>query len=136
MTVAVTQRSTQEDGYTVAIVQPASMTADTLLEPTNPQVTIRTGPPSLAAERHYGRWSQTSYERHCTSLLQAIGAEGFTVAGTSRFARFDPPFKPWFLRRNEVVVDVQENRGSPGAWLLRMARKVPLSAVGQTRTAT
>jgi hypothetical protein len=113
MTVAVTQRSTQEDGYTVAIVLPASMTADTLLEPTNPQVTIRTVPPNLAAERHYGGWSQTSYECHCTSLLQPIGAEGFTVAGTSRFALFDPPFKPWFLRRNEVVVDVQENRGSP-----------------------
>jgi hypothetical protein len=23
--------------------------------------------------------------------------------------RYDPPFKPWFLRRNEIVVDVFED---------------------------
>jgi hypothetical protein len=28
--------------------------------------------------------------------------------GPPRWLRYDPPFKPWFLRRNEVVVDVAE----------------------------
>ncbi len=27
---------------------------------------------------------------------------------TPRWDRFDPPFVPWFLRRNEVVQDVEE----------------------------
>ncbi len=114
MTAPVIQRSSEEGGYTVAFVLPASLTAETAPEPTNPKVTIRTVPPSLtAAARYSGRWSQASYEDHSHSLLEAIAAEGFTVVGTLRFARFDPPFKPWFLRRNEVVVDVELHRISP-----------------------
>lgn len=34
---------------------------------------------------------------------------GLTAVGAPRFARFDPPFKPWFLRHNEVIQDVQES---------------------------
>ena len=39
-------------------------------------------------------------------LPLAVLAAGFVPVGPPRFARFDPPFKPWFLRRNEVVQDV------------------------------
>jgi hypothetical protein len=115
MTAPVTQRRTDEGGYAVAFVLPASLTQDTAPEPTDPKVTIRTVPSSLAAVTRYsGRWSQDSYERHCADLLEAIEAEGLTVAGQPRFARFDPPFKPWFLRRNEVIVDVDESNRSTG----------------------
>lgn len=114
MTAPVIQHSTQEGGYAVAFVLPALMTEETAPEPIDPQVSIHTVPPSLAAARRYsGRWSQNSYECQCSSLLQAIQAEGLKAVGTPRFARFDPPFKPWFLRRNEVVVDVDENPGAP-----------------------
>jgi len=114
MTAPVIQHSTQEGGYAVAFVLPASMTEEAAPEPTDPRVSIRTVPPSLAAVARYsGRWSQDSYERHCSSLLQALEAEGLEAVGTPRFARFDPPIKPWFLRRNEVVVDVDENPGAP-----------------------
>jgi hypothetical protein len=112
MTAPVIQHVTQEGGYAVAFVLPASMTEEAAPEPTDPQVSIRTVLPSLAAVTRYsGRWSKDSYERHCRRLLQAIEAEGLKPVGTPRFARFDPPFKPWFLRRNEVVVDVDENPG-------------------------
>jgi hypothetical protein len=114
MTAPVVQRSTGEGAYVVAFVLPASMTAETAPEPTNPKVEIRTVPPSLAAAARYsGRWSQAAYESRCSRLLAAIETEGLTVVGSPRFARYDPPFRPWFLRRNEVVVDVAENRASP-----------------------
>lgn len=114
MTAPVVQHSSPEGGYAVAFVLPASMTEQTAPEPTDPRVTIRTVQPSVAAVARYsGRWSQDSYERHCRSLLEAVAAEGFTVIGAPRFARFDPPFKPWFLRRNEVVVDVDMSPQAP-----------------------
>lgn len=95
MTAPVIQHSTQQGGYAVAFVLPASMSEETAPEPTDPHVSIRTVPPSLAAVTRYsGRWSQDSYERHCRSLRQAIEDEGLKVVGTARFARFDPPFKP------------------------------------------
>lgn len=112
MTAPVVQNSTPEGDHVVAFVLPASMTEETAPEPTDPRVSIRTVPPSLAAVTRYsGRWSENSYERHRRSLVQAVEAAGLKPVGTPRFARFDPPFKPWFLRRNEVVVDVDENPG-------------------------
>lgn len=88
MTAPVLQHSTEEGGYAVAFVLPASMTEDTAPEPTDPHVWIRTVPPRLAAVAQYsGRWSQGSYDRHCSSLLQALDAEGFKASGT-------PPLRP------------------------------------------
>ena len=109
MTAPVVQRTAENGDYVIAFVLPAAMTADTAPVPTNPDVTIRTVPASLAAAKAYsGRWSQSSYERHCSELLDAVAAAGLRPIGTPRFARYDPPFKPWFLRRNEVLVDLQE----------------------------
>ncbi len=113
MTAPVIQHGTDEGGYTVAFVLPATMTEQTAPEPTNPDVVIRTVPPSLAAATRYsGRSSRASYERHLESLGEAIRAEGLEPVGAPRLARFDPPFKPWFLRHNEVVIDVADNRKS------------------------
>ncbi len=109
MTAPVVQRSDGDGEYVVAFVLPASMTSDTAPEPINPRVEIRTVDASLAAAKAYsGRWSQSSYDRHCAELQEAVRSEGLRPVGSPRFARFDPPFKPWFLRRNEVVLDVEE----------------------------
>ena len=109
MTAPVVQRTEGEGEYVIAFVLPASMTADTAPAPTNPQVDIRTVEASLAAAKAYsGRWTQSSYDRHCAELQEAVLSEGLRPVGAPRFARFDPPFKPWFMRRNEVVLDVEE----------------------------
>ncbi len=114
MTAPVIQRGAQEGGYVIAFVMPASMTQETAPEPTDQHVSIRTVPTSLAAVTGYsGRWSQDSYDRHCRSLLEAIAAADLEVVGSPRFARFDPPYKPWFLRHNEVIVDVDDKPGAP-----------------------
>ncbi len=113
MTAPVIQQGTDEGGYTVAFVLPATMTEQTAPEPTNPDVVIRTVPPSLAAATRYsGRSSRASYERHLESLGEAIRTEGLEPVGAPRLARFDPPFKPWFLRHNEVIIDVIDHRRS------------------------
>jgi len=39
-------------------------------------------------------------------LLIAIAAAGYQTAGNARFARFDPPWTPWFIRRNEIQIPV------------------------------
>jgi hypothetical protein len=107
MTAPVLQQTNGDGGYVIAFVLPAAMTVDTAPEPTNPDVEICSVPASLTAAKEYGgRWSESSYERHCAELLDAVGTAGLRPVGAARFARFDPPFKPWFLRRNEVLVDV------------------------------
>lgn len=116
MTEPVEQRETGEGEYAVAFVLPSALTLETAPVPTNPEVRLRERPSVLAAARRYrGRWTQASFEEHRAELERAVRAAGLTPVGTPRWARFDPPFVPWFLRRNEVVQDVEETSGRPGA---------------------
>jgi len=95
--------------YVVAFVLPASVSLDTAPVPTDPRVRVKEMPPSLTAVARYsGRWSQAAYEQQLIDLQAALAADGLVPVGPPRFARFDPPFKPWFLRRNEVHLDVRE----------------------------
>ncbi|MBW4042835.1 MAG: heme-binding protein [Acidobacteria bacterium] len=96
--------------YLVAFVLPADMTEDTAPVPTDPEVLIRTVPASLAAAlRFSGSGSGAAFAKHARALRDAIREAGLTPVGTPRSARFDPPYKPWILRRNEVVQDVAED---------------------------
>jgi hypothetical protein len=64
-------------------------------------------PEELAAVvRYSGRWSESGYRGRVAELEDAVEQAGLTVTGSPRWARFDPPWKPWFLRRNEVVLPV------------------------------
>jgi hypothetical protein len=108
MTAPVVQEE-QERSFTVAFVLPMGLTAQTAPEPADERVRLRAVPPTLtAAIRYSGRWSGSAFEEHRDRLLEAVGRAGLEPVGAPRWLRYDPPFKPWFLRRNEVVVDVAE----------------------------
>lgn len=95
--------------HVIAFVLPQSVTIESAPIPTDARVRVRELPPSLTAvARFSGRWSQAAYLKHVEDLRVWITAEGLIPVSEPRFARFDPPFKPWFLRRNEVHIDVTE----------------------------
>ena len=102
--------------FVVAFVLPAGLTTETAPVPANSDVKVRAIPGSLAAAlRFSGSGSEAAFERHNTGLQAALVLAGLTAVGPPRFARFDPPFKPWFLRRNEVVQDVEPPESGSGA---------------------
>lgn len=108
MTSPVVQSGSGE-AFTVAFVLPAAMTEATAPLPSRPEVQLRTVPPRLvAAARFTGRWTEGAYERQRAALLAGLADAGLTPVGDAWFARFDPPYTPWFLRRNEVLVEVAE----------------------------
>ncbi len=95
--------------FIVSFVMPSGSTGDSLPDPGDTRVTIREVPEELAAAARYsGRWKAASYEQQTGELLRAVRDAGLEVTGPTRFARFDPPWTPWFRRRNEVVVPVRE----------------------------
>ena len=107
MTEPVEQRQTPAGEFAVAFVLPSAFTLDRAPVPTSPEVQLHEHPAVLSAARRYGgRWTHDSFEHHPTELDSGIRAAGLTPVGSPRWARFDPPFMPWFLRRNEVVQDV------------------------------
>jgi hypothetical protein len=94
--------------HVVSFVMPAGETLESLPVPDDARVTLRAVPEELgAALRYSGRWTETGYRQRLAQLEQALSEEGVRAAGTPRWARFDPPWTPWFLRRNEVVVPIE-----------------------------
>ena len=79
-------------------VMPADFDLDSAPDPTDPNVRLRAVPAQTAAAlRFSGRWTRDRYDEHARRLLDALDAAGLEVAGLPRFARFDPPWTPWFL---------------------------------------
>ena len=93
--------------YVVGFVLPADVTTEDLPDPLDSAVHTRRVPAETAAALQFsGRWSRSSYEKRAAQLLAALATAGLVVAGPPRYARFDPPWTPWFRRRNEVVIPV------------------------------
>ncbi|MCY4728316.1 heme-binding protein [Nocardioides sp. STR2] len=111
MTAPVVQESEGDTAgrFIVGFVMPAGLDLDSAPDPTDPDVRLREVPAQTAAAlRFSGRWTRERYDAHARRLLAALEEAGFEVVGPPRFARFDPPWTPWFLRRNEVVVPVAD----------------------------
>ena len=113
MTAPVIQAPATEpgaaDSYLFAFVMPSTYTAATLPPPTDPQIRVREVAARLmAAHRYSGVWSQTRYRQAEAILLDAVRAAGLNTVGVPVFARYNPPFMPWFLRRNEVLIEVED----------------------------
>jgi hypothetical protein len=58
--------------------------------------------------RFTGRWSANSYDEKAAMLRAMLGEQGFSLNGPMRFARYDPPWTPWFVRRNEVIAPIND----------------------------
>ncbi len=99
--------------HLVGFIMPAELTSTTVPVPTDPRITVRTVPAQLMAARAFGgRWTESVYEQQLSALLSAIADARLQAAGMPQFARFDPPWRPWFLRRNEVLIPVTGHRST------------------------
>lgn len=111
MTAPVLQH--QGDGDTrewvVSFVLPDSKGIDDYPLPDDAQIRLREVPEHLAiAARWSGRWHYAAVEQHIQELQAIIAREHLQQVGAPVWARYDPPWKPWFLRRNEVLIEVRQ----------------------------
>lgn len=108
MTAPVLQESVSTNRHLVSFVMPQNFRLEDLPNPTNSPVTIKAVPDHLAAVIKFsGSWSQQLLNKKAELLLAAVKREGLQPIGEPYFARFDPPWKPGFLRRNEVLLMVE-----------------------------
>jgi hypothetical protein len=107
MTAPVNQQA-EGDRWRITFVMPSRYTMETLPEPIDERVQLRKVSGQLTAALKYsGSWSHKRYERKKAQLESIIAAQGLVPVGKPTFARYNPPFMPWFLRRNEVLIPVQ-----------------------------
>jgi hypothetical protein len=107
MTAPVLQ-SASGGAYTVQFSMPREWTLETLPEPTDSKVALRAMPArTLAVIAYSGTWSQSRYEEHLKKLQDALAQAGLSWQGEPFWARYDPPWTLWFLRRNEIWLELK-----------------------------
>jgi hypothetical protein len=109
MTAPVTsQAGTGDRQYTYAFVMERKYTMDTLPEPANRDIRLVQRPDRvMAVHRYSGTWSEERYREHEKTLLDALAVDRVETMGRPVFARYNAPFTPWFLRRNEIMVEIE-----------------------------
>ena len=99
----------KDNQWRITFLMPAKYTLEMLPEPTDERVRLREEPGRLmAAVRYSGTWSEAGYKKNKALLEEYLKKRGLTKKGPVVWARYDPPFMPWFLRRNEVLIPVEK----------------------------
>jgi hypothetical protein len=90
-------------GTRVQFVLPKGVTLETAPEPIDPRVQLRQVPATTwAVIRYSGAWTEANYLEHLAELTTALEAAGVATQGEPVLARYNSPFTPWFMRRNEI----------------------------------
>jgi SOUL heme-binding protein len=102
MTAPVTQ-SAAPGGYLVQFVLPRGTTLDNAPVPMDSRIVLREVPATrIGVIRYSGFWSESNYQEHRQRLDAALRQAGLAWVGEPVYSRYNAPFTPWFLRRNEV----------------------------------
>ena len=109
MTAPVTQ-TVAPGGFLVQFVLPKGVTQASAPEPMDTRVTLRDiAPARVAVIRYSGFWSEANYQQHLEELQAGLRTAGLSWRGEAFYSRYDPPFMPWFLRRNEIWLHLASN---------------------------
>ena len=107
MTAPVLQEQLHEKSWIVSFVMPEGMTLTDLPIPQNQRVALRPISEHNAAALSFRGITTEAIVRKQENQLRAVLANhNIPIAGPMRVARFDPPWKPGFMRHNEVIVPI------------------------------
>jgi len=108
MTAPVTQSATP-GGFLVQFVLPKGVTVESAPEPLDARVQLReVSPKQVGVIRYSGLWSASNDAKHLAKLEAALTAAKLSWTGDALYARYDAPFMPWFMRRNEIWLQLGE----------------------------
>jgi hypothetical protein len=95
-------------GWKVNFVMPSQYTLETLPKPNNPVVKIKPIPAKkFAVIQFSGLVDEEKMAKKVTDLEQWISTKQLKVLGNAELARYNPPWTLPFLRRNEVLIEVE-----------------------------
>lgn len=93
--------------WLVRFTMPSQYGLADLPVPNDPAVTLKALPPMrLAVLRFSGLAGEAKVAAMTESLVAIVKSRGLVPVGPSSLARYNPPWTPWFLRRNEVMIPV------------------------------
>jgi DNA gyrase inhibitor GyrI len=100
--------STDKNQYKISFVMPSKYSLENLPIPNNKSVELKKIASFRAAVlRFSGFVNKDSINQKTKSLTSWIKANNLQATGALQVARFDPPWTPWFLRHNEIIIQVK-----------------------------
>jgi hypothetical protein len=111
MTAPVTQQAADNDGkgWKVRFIMPAEYTLETLPKPKNPEVYIKAIPETrFAVITFSGIGSDERLKKETETLRAYISNNHYKEASRPSYAFYNPPWTLPFLRRNEVMIQIEE----------------------------
>lgn len=108
MTVPVVMSGTTSG--TMAFIVPKKVADAGVPSPTSPDVTIsRRDAGRYAVLVFSGSGSPAASAEAATRLTAWLEKQGISPKGSPLFAYYNPPWTPWFLRHNEVLIPIGPN---------------------------
>ncbi len=109
MTAPVTHTPGNSADWAVRFIMPSKYTLETLPKPGG-DVRLQEVPARrMAAIRFSGVATDASIAQNETALRAWLEARGLQAIGAPTYAYYNDPFTPGFLRRNEVLIEVQKS---------------------------
>ena len=98
------------DKWAIRFFLPSNLTAEDIPQPLQQDLKIVT----LAAQRFAsvsfkGTQNDEKVSKYTARLREFIFQNGYGVSGEPVYAFYDPPFVPWFLRDNEILLPIQKD---------------------------
>ena len=109
MTAPVISNAVDADGnrYRYAFVIERRYTMETVPKPVDERIQLRVvGSRTVAAHQFSGSWRQANFDKHLGQLREALQRDAVQMIGQPYSARYNAPFVPWFMRRNEVIIEI------------------------------
>jgi len=95
------------NGYTYRFVMESKYSQETLPVPNNSKIRITEIKNRVMAVIGFsGRWSQKNFKKHEQILTKDLANKGIEIVSEAIYARYNAPFTPWFLRRNEIMYEI------------------------------
>jgi hypothetical protein len=92
----------------IAFIMPEGYTLETTPEPLDDRVKIVEVPERVVAALGFsGRWSDSIFKKKSEEMLKELAEAGIKTSGQVFSMRYNRPFTPWFMRRNEVAITLE-----------------------------
>lgn len=118
MTTPVTAARTEEPdasgGWKIRFYMPSKFSLDTLPEPEDKRIKLKELPAETFAVIRFSGWSnQDSFTKHLEELKKKLlDSSKFKESGQPTNAFYNPPWTLPFLRRNEILIPVEQSSES------------------------
>jgi hypothetical protein len=105
------RRKLEKDKWVVSFMMPSSYTMDTIPQPKDSRIVLRQMPARrFCAVSYSGRWTQENYRKYKIELENWMRRKKIKSAGEAIWARYNPPWTLWFLKRNEILYPVNNDK--------------------------